>query len=100
MMFAGLTSAYIVKGGQPGWSTLVVPTVFYYSTFILLVSSVTVQSAVRSFKERKMRQYRTLITSTAALGLIFMALQWIGFSQLWGTGITWTGSGAGQFLYI
>lgn len=100
MMFAGLTSAYIVKGGLPGWSTLEVPTVFYYSTFILLVSSVTVQSALRSFKERKMRQYRMLITITAVLGLIFMALQLIGFSQLWNSGITWAGSGAGQFLYI
>jgi cytochrome c oxidase subunit 3 len=100
MMFAGLTSAYIVKGSQPGWSTLEVPTVFYYSTFVLLVSSVTVQSALRMFKERKMRQYRMLITITAALGVIFMVLQWIGFSKLWNTGITWTGSGAGQFLYI
>lgn len=100
MMFAGLTSAYIVKGSSAGWSTVVMPVVFYYSTFVMLVSSGTIQGALKSFKERKMRHYRLLITVTAALGLVFMFLQWIGFTQLWNTGITWKGSGAGQFLYI
>ena len=29
-----------------------------------------------------------------------MLLQWIGFRQIWESGITFHGSGAGQFLYI
>ena len=100
MMFAGLTSAYIVKGSNPGWATVVIPKIFYYSTFVLLLSSVTIQGALKSFKERKMKQYRLFITVTAGLGFLFMCLQWIGFRQLWDTGITWKGAGAGQFLYI
>ena len=32
MMFAGLTSAYIVKREQPGWTSFVTPIAFYYST--------------------------------------------------------------------
>jgi cytochrome c oxidase subunit 3 len=100
MMFAGLTSAYIVKGSQPGWTTIEVPKIFYYSTFVILLSSVTMQMALKSFKERSMRQYRILITLTVLLGLIFIVLQGIGFSMLWNSGITWAGSGAGQFLYI
>ena len=100
MMFAGLTSAYIVKGSVPGWSTVSIPVVFYYSTFVLLVSSITVQGALKAFRERKMKQYRLLITVTAALGVVFACLQWIGFSKLWDSGITWKGAGAGQFLYI
>lgn len=101
MMFAGLTSAYIVKGEQPGWSTVVVPKIFYYSTAVMLISSFTMQVALKSFKERSMQQYRSLITVTAVLGLLFITMQVIGFKQLYHSGIKLEGgSGAGQFLYI
>jgi cytochrome c oxidase subunit III len=79
MMFAGLTSAYIVKRNQPGWEVLEIPRVFWYSTGVLLASSVTVQMALRSFKEREMTRYRGLITLTALLGIVFLVLQVIGF---------------------
>lgn len=101
MMFAGLTSAYLVKGSLPGWSTIEIPTMFYYSTLVILGSSVTIQLALKSFKERKMQQYRTLITVTVGLGLLFIALQILGFNQMFNKGILLSGfSGAGQFLYI
>lgn len=101
MMFAGLTSAYIVKGEQPGWTTVVVPKIFYYSTAVMLLSSFTMQVALKSFKERSMRQYRGLITVTALLGMAFIAMQIIGFQQLFHSGVKLEGgSGAGQFLYI
>lgn len=101
MMFAGLTSAYIVKGEQPGWTTVVVPKLFYYSTAVMLISSLTMQIALKAFKERSMQQYRSLITVTAVLGLLFIAMQIIGFYQLNNSGVKLEGgSGAGQFLYI
>lgn len=101
MMFAGLTSAYIVKGEQAGWTTVVVPNMFYYSTGVMLISSLTMQVALKSFKERNMKQYRSLLTVTAVLGLAFIAMQIIGFKQLFQSGVKLEGgSGAGQFLYI
>jgi cytochrome c oxidase subunit 3 len=100
MMFAGLTSAYIVKGSQPEWSTVEMPVVFYYSTLAILASSITIQMALKAFKERKMMQYRRLITATAILGTLFIVLQLVGFMSLWNTGVTFKGAGAGQFLYI
>jgi cytochrome c oxidase subunit 3 len=100
MMFAGLTSAYIVKGGQPEWLTVQMPTIFYYSTVVILASSVTIQLALKAFKERRMMQYRRLISVTALLGSAFITLQLIGFTQIWNTGVDFKGSGAGQFLYI
>lgn len=99
-MFAGLTSAYIVKGSQPEWSTVDMPRVFYYSTAIIIASSITIQMALKAFRERSMTSYRRLITVTALLGSLFIVLQVIGFNQLWNAGITFRGSGAGQFLYI
>jgi cytochrome c oxidase subunit 3 len=100
MMFAGLTSAYIVKGSQPEWATVEMPTIFYYSTAVIVASSITIQMALKAFRERSMMQYRRLITVTAILGAVFIIMQLIGFNQLWNKGIDFKGSGAGQFLYI
>lgn len=100
MMFAGLTSAYIVKRQQPGWISFDVPRAFYYSTTVILVSSLTVQLALKAFKERQMIKYRNWITVTAILGALFIVLQWIGFNAVWNSGVSFHGSGAGQFLYV
>ncbi|MHA4810142.1 cytochrome c oxidase subunit 3 [Flavitalea flava] len=100
MMFAGLTSAYIVKREQPGWTSFQIPMAFWYSTGVILLSSLTIQMALKSFKEREMLRYRNLITLTTLLGILFMVLQWIGFKHIWKSGVTFRGSGGGQFLYI
>src|SRR3954468_9141978 len=67
MMFAGLTSAYIVKREQPGWTTYVTPVAFYYSTAVILISSLTIYLAGKSFRERRMIQYRKLVAATLIL---------------------------------
>lgn len=100
MMFAGLTSAFIVKSNQTNWVPVVIPTVFWISTVAIIVSSITVQLALRSFKQRTMSQYRLLIGVTLSLGVAFVILQWLGFQDLWAQKITFKGSGAGQFLYV
>jgi cytochrome c oxidase subunit 3 len=100
MMFAGLTSAYVVKESQPAWITVEMPKIFYYSTAVILLSSLTIQLALKAFKERNMRQYRRLISVTAILGALFITFQMIGFSSMWEKGIDFRGSGGGQFLYI
>lgn len=101
MMFAGLTSAFIVKSNLTGWKNIDMPSIFWYSTATILLSSLTMQMAVRSFKQREMRQYRTLIGLTFILGIIFLVLQWFGFKELWSQNIKFAGSaGAGQFLYV
>jgi cytochrome c oxidase subunit III len=100
MMFAGLTSAFIVKSNQTGWKTITMPKVFWASTAVIIISSITLQMALRSFKQREMNQYRSLIGMTLLLGVAFIVLQWMGFQQLWRQQITFKGSGAGQFLYV
>lgn len=100
MMFAGLTSAFIVKSNQAGWQEVVMPKIFWISTTTIFLSSVTMQMALRSFKQREMNQYRLLIGITLILGIVFVLLQWTGFQQLWAQRITFKGSGAGQFLYV
>ena len=79
MMFAGLTSAYIVKSNQVNWENIKTPQVFWYSTAAILLSSLTIQMALRSFKQREMNRYRQLMAVTMILGVAFIALQWNGF---------------------
>ena len=101
MMFAGLTSAFIVKSNLAGWKNIVIPKIFWFSTAAIVLSSLTVAMAVRSFKQREMQQYRTLIALTFVLGIVFVVLQLFGFKELWDQHIRFSGSaGAGQFLYV
>jgi cytochrome c oxidase subunit III len=60
MMFAGLTSAYIVKKNQSSWLEFDLPIVFMYSTLVIIASSVTVHLAAKAFKAREMGRYRLL----------------------------------------
>ena len=100
MMFAGLTSAFIVKSNQVNWTPVAMPKVFWLSTAAILFSSLTLQMALRSFKQREMGTYRLLIGLTMILSLVFLALQWAGFRDLWDQGVRLKGAGAGQFLYV
>ncbi len=100
MMFAGLTSAVIVKRQLGTWETFVMPRIFWYSTAVILATSLTVQMALRAFKERQMRSYRMLMTATAVGGIIFIFLQIKGFEALWAQNVRFSNSVAGSFLYI
>jgi len=101
MMFAGLTSAYIVKSNQAGWQNIDMPQLFWYSTATILLSSLVMQTALRSFKQREMNRYRVLLAATVLLGVGFVILQGLGFKQLWNNGVQFKGaSGGGQFLYV
>lgn len=100
MMFAGLTSAVIVKRNQADWQGFTLPTIFWYSTGVLLITSLTIQMALRAFKERRMQRYRSLLTFTAIGGLVFVVLQFRGFETLWAEGLRFTNDVAISFLYI
>ena len=94
MMFAGLTSAYIVKRSQPGWENFNLPRIFLYSTIVILVSSVTIQVALRAFREREMARYRLFFGITAILGIVFVIMQINGFYQFQFNGMKMIGVGS------
>ncbi len=94
MMFAGLTSAYIVRRSQENWLGFSIPVIFWYSTFVILLSSLTIHLSLKSFREREMLRYRIFITITALLGVLFCALQLLGFSYLNDHGVQLFGEGS------
>jgi cytochrome c oxidase subunit III len=91
MMFAGLTSAYIVKKSQDNVLDVVLPQIFWWSTAIILLSSVTMQIAVKSIKAKEMQRYRIFLGITALLGVVFALMQWYGFKILGDNGVLLTG---------
>jgi cytochrome c oxidase subunit 3 len=100
MMFAGLTSAYIVKRNQANWTTFELPVAFWYSTAAIIVSSLTMLMALKAFKERSMMRYRALTVATLVLGLVFILLQVIGFKQLKDVGLALDSNVSISFLYV
>ena len=103
MMFAGMTSAYIVKKNQGNWLAIELPVVFWYSTAVILASSVTMYLANSALQAGKTSFYKTLITITAILGVVFISMQWEGFKDLETRGIALIGpqsNSASSFLFV
>jgi cytochrome c oxidase subunit III len=103
MMFAGFTSAYVVKSNQANWLQFNMPPMFWYSTAVMLTSSLTIFLAAKAFKAREMARYRLLVTITAGLGIAFVILQCLGFSYLEQHGVKLIGAGsnaAGSFIGV
>ncbi|MEI6582888.1 MAG: cytochrome c oxidase subunit 3 [Chitinophagia bacterium] len=103
MMFAGFTSAYIVKMNEGSWLKFQLPNIFWLSTVIILLSSLTLHLAGKSFKAREMTRYRQLITVTAVLGLAFILCQYFGFRSLEKQGIELIGqrsNSAASYLLV
>jgi len=103
MMFAGLTSAYIVKKNQGNWLAIELPVVFWYSTAVILASSLTMHFASTAIKAGKILSYKSLITITAILGVVFITFQYLGFKDLELRGIALIGpqsNSASSFLFI
>ena len=52
MMFAGLTSAYLIKRNLSNWITFDLPLIFWYSTAVIIISSITVMLSRKAFSQR------------------------------------------------
>ena len=100
MMFAGFTSAYMVREAQGNWVYYKLPFIFWPSTFTILISSLTMALGVKAFKKRKMQQFRALISATLVLGILFGVLQFEGFRQLYAHNIRLNGNPSESFLFI
>src|ERR1700712_4917022 len=83
MLFAALTSGFIVYSGGKGHGlNFILPSVFMYSTAVLIVSSVTLFLASRAAKRLEFDKQRLLLVVTFGLGIIFFGLQIYGWSIL------------------
>jgi len=103
MMFAALFFSYaLLRLGAPVWPPidverlpLVLPGV---NTAILIVSSVTLQRGIVEL--RRGRVLMPWLLATLALGVAFMALQWVVWSSLWAGGFQISSGRYGSMFYL
>lgn len=86
MLFAAFTSAYFVTMGDGFWVDLTMPHAFYYSTGIIILSSLTLAWAVKSIKNGEQSKFKTGLVLTLFLGLLFAWFQFRGWHELTQTG--------------
>ena len=92
MGFAGWTSAYIVSSSREDWiQGLELPTFFYISTLLILISSLTYIWAKKAAVNANSKLSTTLLVVTLVLGIVFIALQFMGFQQMLANGYYFTG---------
>ena len=104
MMFAGLTSAFIVSKSRVDWlKDFNFPSAFYASTAVILACSVMIHLAKVSIKKDNKSTTTIFLLATFSLGLLFVVLQFVGFSQLIALGYYPTGASSvitTTFLYV
>ncbi len=83
MLFGAWTSAYIVKRGEPGWSSFELPGQFWLNTALIILSSVTMVWAHYSAKKDNLQTTKIALGITTALGLAFLAGQWLAWGKWW-----------------
>ena len=105
MTFAGLTSAYIVSKGRPDWTMdFNLPAEFFFSTFIIVLSSFTLFIAKSKLVNAKsINSVFSWILITFILGIFFIILQFVGFNNIIDQGYYFAGAQSAiktSFIYV
>ena len=104
MMFAGLTSAYVVSKARPDWlDNFTLPTAFHIGTLVILLSGITFWMAFKNLKAGNSSAVTRYTLITLLLAVVFSITQWIGFSDVVADGYFFTGSESTvttSFLYV
>ncbi|MFN0048339.1 MAG: heme-copper oxidase subunit III [Cytophagales bacterium] len=100
MVFASMTSAYIVRRSEGNWLEFELPSLFIINTVILLTSSISMHYALIAMKKDNFLQVKIGLSITLMLGLIFLFGQYFAWNQLVDIKVFLVGNPAGSFVYI
>jgi cytochrome c oxidase subunit III len=83
MMFAGLTSAFVVSRKRADWAkNFELPTPFFISAVVILLCSLTFYLAKKAIQKDNRKNTTTFLLSTLGLGILFIFLQFQGFNKI------------------
>ena len=103
MLFGGFTSAYVVKHSDSNWVSFTIPKVFFVSTAVIILSSITMNWAMSAIKKNNFSAVKTAMGLTLLLGVGFVISQFMGYRSLEEQQIYFTGPGhtnSASFFYI
>ncbi len=100
MLFAGLSSAYIVLRGVPSWQNIELPSLLWPNTAMLLLSSVAIDLARRAIRRNDGQSMKRWLAVGGLLGLGFLAGQLAAWRQLVNAGVYVPSTLQSGFFYI
>jgi cytochrome c oxidase subunit III len=103
MLFGAWTSAYMVKRGEPGWSSFELPVQFWVNTAMIIISSVTMVWAQQSARRDNLEQTKLALGLTTLLGVAFLVGQWLAWEKMVDMNYYFAGSGSNSsssFIYV
>jgi cytochrome c oxidase subunit 3 len=103
MLFGGFTSAYVVRHAKGDWLSFTIPTMFFISTAVIIISSITMNWAVSAAKNDNLKGLKTAMLLTLLLGIGFVVSQYLGWKSLVAQKIYFAGkqsNASGSFFYI
>lgn len=100
MLFGGLTSAYIVRQGEGNWLIFELPRIFWLSTALIVLSSVSMHWAYLSAKKFELGKQKIGLWITFILGSGFLVGQYIAWLNLIRNKIFLVGNPSSSFLYV
>ncbi len=101
MLFAALTSAYIVKQSDGNWLSFELPPIFIVNTVIIAISSLTMHLAYLAAKKDALKKITLMLTVTVILGIIFLIGQYLSWSELVKNDVYFVSNYASaSFIYI
>jgi len=100
MVFAALTSAYIVRQAEGNWLIFELPRLFYITTGIILVSSITMHWAYLAAKRDNLESVKIATVITTILAVAFLVGQYLAWSVLVENSVYFVGNPAGSFVYV
>lgn len=100
MIFAALTSAYIVRQADGNWLEYELPQMFYVSTAVIFLSSLSMHWALLSAKKDNFFNVKLGLSITLVLGLVFLYTQVQAWAQLVEINVFFVGNPSGSFVYV
>lgn len=100
MVFAGLTSAYIVRQSEGNWLDYDLPEIFWFTSGIALLSSLTLHWAYYSARKDNFGNLKIGMVLTVLLGIAFLVGQWYSWVAMVDREVFFVGNPSGSFLYV
>jgi heme/copper-type cytochrome/quinol oxidase subunit 3 len=105
MLFAGLIGGYLVlryaAGAWPGPGMPRLPVrLAGFNTLVIGLSSLALHRGIRALRGLDARGLRRSLFAAAGLGVLFLALQVVQWTMLFGSGLSFSGTTYGATFYV
>lgn len=100
MVFASMTSAYIVRQAEGNWQIFELPPLFWITSGIILLSSFTMHWAYMAAKRDNLEMVKVAMVVTTLLGAGFLVGQVLAWGELVENNVYFVGNPSGSFVYV